>query len=171
MTRKLMSGMAILAWLCLPEPAPAHDQVETGVIEIALSGDLAREFNSEKTNFNLGLTVGYFVNDWLELGLVGTGSHNAAGWGADAKALLRVFPFAFAESLPSYLAPFVGLELGALFVEDLDPFITATTSVGIHFFIVENIALSPRLCYGLVYVSGEDLEHILAVQWGLSIFF
>lgn len=109
--------------------------------------------------------------------VVGSGGES---WYAGTELFLRFFPFsAFAkDALPKTLSPFVGLEFGALYAEELTPFIVTSLSVGLNIYVTEQIALTPELGYGLIYATddavsygGEDLEHALAANFGLSVFF
>lgn len=121
---------------------------------------------------------------------VGTSEHALASgpaasvgggtWTAGTELFLRFFPFAaFAkEALPKTLGPFVGLEFGLLYAEDVSPFIATSFSLGLNIYLTEQIALTPEIGYALVYATddavsygGEDLEHALVANFGLSVFF
>jgi hypothetical protein len=203
--------MSLLAVFCLLAGSAAAQtpNVTQGDIELDLSGDVARLFNSEVTGFDLGTGIGYFVTDWLEIGVAGTVSYltgdearsgnidmqtgltsrsmaltsgpatsGVTGWSGSVEGFARIFPFASSGLLPPMLAPFLGIEFGSLFTEDLDPFLVASASIGLHIHIVKSVAITPEVGYGMVAAlddqakfGGEDIEHVIAFNWGVSVFF
>ncbi|MBW2735098.1 MAG: hypothetical protein JRH20_22175 [Deltaproteobacteria bacterium] len=108
--------------------------------------------------------------------IIGSGE----SWYGGTEVFVHFFPFsAFAEdALPNFLGPFVGFEFGALYAKNLSPFIATSLSVGLNIYLTDQIALTPELGYGLVYASddavrydGEEIEHALVANFGLSVFF
>jgi hypothetical protein len=222
MMKAFLTSIAVILILAAPIniAAGGAPRIVAGDFEIGLSGDIARLFNSETTGFNFGLGFGYFVTDWLEIGIGGSVNYltdsdkrsgttgdftsdltlsrvsslrfarraNAltsgpaasgfTGWSGSVKAQARVFPLASMRTMPPMLAPFIGLEFGSLFSEDLDPFMAFSGSVGLHILIAKGVAITPEIGYAMIYAlddlakfGGESLEHVFGFNWGLSVFF
>ena len=160
--------------------------------------DLQVNFGYFFTDFlegGVGLALGYFGTPAAKsttsaLAQERTGSRQqalAAGavaggreWYGGTELWLRLFPFvAFSDDLlPDFLGPFVHAEVGALYARDVSPYFAASLSVGLNIYVTNQIALTPEFGYGFVYASdsgasfaGESVEHILAANFGLSVFF
>jgi hypothetical protein len=194
------------AWAQEPPPAPTVEEGPgQGAYEVGLSGQFGRFFGSEVTALDLGVGLGYFLSDTLELTLsvgigytteevreastldpIGSGAVVAAiptslegggGWSTSIGVGARWFLPGRRASATS-LAPFVGLEAGGLLVEDIDPFLAASASVGARLPLGTRAAFTPQAGYVFLYATddnvrfgGEKTEHALAAWWSLSVFF
>jgi hypothetical protein len=100
-------------------------------------------------------------------------------WHGGTDLWLRFFPFAADKTLlPYYLAPFVNIQIGGIFVKDYYPYLILSGSIGLNIYITEQIALSPEFGYSMVRAfdtqirfDGSTVEHALGFTWGLSFFF
>lgn len=106
----------------------------------------------------------------------------ASGWYGVTEAWARFFPFEIdPEMLPFYLGPFINLEFGGIFAEDVFPFLDLALSIGINFYLTNQIAITPEFGYSLVITTdnavrdtrfgGSRVDHALVFDWGLSFFF
>ncbi|MCA9671324.1 MAG: hypothetical protein KC503_37260 [Myxococcales bacterium] len=108
-------------------------------------------------------------------------STGGVGWYGSTFGFARFFPFSIdksAETLPYWFAPFVGVSVGGIYAQKISPFFSATGSLGVNFYLTDQIALTLELGYALILSTestlkfdGSSLEHALAAGWGLAFFF
>lgn len=110
---------------------------------------------------------------------VGALARRQGGWHGTTNLWLRFFPFEVPDEaiLPRVFAPFVELEFGPHYAEDVTPYLLWTTWLGANLYITEQLALSPRVGYALILITDDDartddaaLEHAIVTSLGFSVF-
>ena len=101
------------------------------------------------------------------------------GWYGTTNLWLRLFPFSMPEEplLPRFVAPFIDFEFGPQYAQGLTPYLIWTSWLGANFYVTEQLALSPRVGYALIFVTDKDardgdsvLEHALLTSLAFSVF-
>jgi hypothetical protein len=142
-------------------------------VEVGLAGGVSYRSGGEASASDTGPVGGLAVYALPTSAVVVEG-----GWSETLAVAARLHPFAAAQ-FPAFLSPFIAAEVGGLFVEDLDPFLVASLGVGAHLFLTPSVAFTPEVGYGVVWASDDSVhfdgsshvEHVLALSWGMSVFF
>lgn len=163
---------------------------KSGATDFSLGADLGF-FMTDWLEGGLSAALSYAGHDGATI-TVGTGTGRLtqalsvegqrrmrAGWSGGPELWLRFLPFAVVdEVLPEILSPFLNLEFGPHFAAGVTPYLVCTASLGLNLYLTDQIALAPEVGYSLIYATDavahfgtSALEHVLAVNWGLGLFF